>query len=91
VIVFRYVVAGSTFCRKMLQPLGLVVFTCLLASSAGFLWHAIPIILAISLVYGATRHELVGPILHNAYRTAVWIVGFMAVIFAILWVISWLV
>ena len=67
------------------------MFSYLLASSTGLLLHAIPIILAISLVYGATRHELVGPILHNAYRTAVWIVGFMAVIFAILWVISWLV
>jgi hypothetical protein len=30
--------------------------------SSHFLWHAIPIIIAISLVYGATRHELMGPI-----------------------------
>jgi len=63
----------------------------LFASSTGILWHAIPIILVVSLVYGATRHELVGPILHNAYRTVVWIISFMAVIFAILWVLAWLV
>jgi len=67
------------------------VFSYLLASSSGLLFHAIPLILAISLVYGATRHEFVGPILHNAYRTAVWIIGFMAAIFAVLWVLSWFV
>jgi hypothetical protein len=55
------------------------------------LWHAIPIILAISLVYGATRHELIMPILNHAYRTAVWIVGFMAIIVAVLAFTSWLV
>ncbi len=63
----------------------------LLGASTGFIWHAIPIIAAISLVYGATRHELMGPILYSAYRTAVWILGFVAVIVAILLVISWFV
>jgi hypothetical protein len=63
----------------------------LLGTSINLLWHAIPIILAISLVYGATRHELMGPILHHAYRTAVWIVGFMAAIALVLGVISWFV
>ena len=59
--------------------------------SSGYLWHAIPIIAAISLVYGATRHELMRPILYSAYRTAVWIVTFVAVIVAILLVIGWVV
>jgi hypothetical protein len=59
--------------------------------SSYFLWHAIPIIVAISLVYGATRHELMEPILHSAYRTTLWILGFVAVIAAILIVVSWLV
>jgi hypothetical protein len=59
--------------------------------STGLLWHAIPISVIISLVYGATRHELLRPILLNAYHTAVWIVSFVAVIFAILWVVSWFV
>jgi hypothetical protein len=61
-----------------------VISTCLM-------WHAVPIIVAVSLVYGATRHELWGPILRHAYRTAVWIVSFMAAIFAILLVVSWFV
>ena len=55
------------------------------------MWHAIPIVLIVSLVYGATRHELLGPILHHAFRTAVWIVGFMLVIAGILWGVSLLV
>ena len=53
-------------------------------------WYVMPLIVTISLVYGATRHELMGPILHNAFRAATWIVGFMAIIFFILLGISWL-
>lgn len=67
------------------------MFEPLLASSTGLLWHAIPIVLAISLVYGATRHELVKPILWHAYHTAVWIIGFMLIIVVILAVVSWFV
>ena len=53
------------------------------------LWWALPLIVSVSLVYGATRHELMGPILNNAFRAAVWIGGFMAIIFAVLMAISW--
>jgi len=53
------------------------------------LWYALPLIISVSLVYGATRHELMGPILNNAFRAAVWIGGFMAIIFAVLMAISW--
>jgi hypothetical protein len=66
------------------------VLPILLAASTGLLWHSIPIIILVSLVYGATRHELMGPVLHNAFRTAVWITGFMLLIAAILMVLSWL-
>ena len=62
-----------------------------LASGTRLLWYAIPIVLAISLVYGATRHELLKPILLHAYHTAVWIVGFMLMIVAILVAVSWFV
>ncbi len=55
------------------------------------LWYAVPLIVSISLVYGATRHESMGPILNNAVRAASWIVGFMATIFVILWAVSWFV
>jgi Na+/alanine symporter len=53
------------------------------------LWYAIPLIVSISLVYGATRHEQMMPILQHAWRTAKWIVGFMLIIVAVLTIISW--
>ena len=67
------------------------MFDPLLASGTMLLWYAIPIVLAISLVYGATRHELLKPILLHAYHTAVWIVGFMLMIVVILVAVSWFV
>lgn len=60
----------------------------LFATSSSLLWHAIPIVLIVSLVYGATRHELLAPILHHALRTAAWIAGFMLMIAGVLWVVS---
>lgn len=59
-----------------------------LGQAVNHLWYAIPLILAISLVYGATRHETLPGILVNAYRAATWIVSFMAIIFGVLFVIS---
>ena len=53
------------------------------------LWYALPLVIAVSLVYAATRHEETGPILRHAGRVAAWILGFMAVIFAILFLVSW--
>jgi hypothetical protein len=52
------------------------------------IWYALPAIIAISLVYAATRHEALGPILHHALRTALWIAGFMAIFFLLLRLIS---
>jgi len=55
----------------------------------GDLWYAVPLIIAVSLVYAATRHERMRPILLHAGRFALWIVGFMAVVFVVLTLISW--
>jgi len=53
------------------------------------LWLVVPLVIVISLVYGATRHELIGPILQQAFKAGVWIVGFMSIIFVLFFVISW--
>jgi len=53
------------------------------------LWYTVPLIVAVSLVYSATRHELTAPILAHAARIGLWIIGFMAVIFALLLLVSW--
>jgi hypothetical protein len=52
-------------------------------------WYALPLIVVVSLVYSATRHELMRPILVHAGRTAVWITGFMVVVFLLLSLMSW--
>ncbi len=53
------------------------------------LWFSLPLIVVISLVYSATRHEAMASILHHAVRLGGYIFGFMACIFAVLWGISW--
>ena len=53
------------------------------------LWYALPLVVAVSLVYAATRHEEMASILAHAFRVGVWIVGFMAVVFAILVAMLW--
>lgn len=65
----------------------------LLAAGAwgNHLWHLVPLVASISLVYGATRHELMGPILINAGRMAKWLLSFMLVVFLVLATISWFV
>jgi hypothetical protein len=54
------------------------------------LWYAVPLIVAVSLVYAATRHELMEPILRHALHTAVWIVGFMLVVGFVLFLLTFL-
>ena len=53
------------------------------------IWYAVPLIVSVSLVYAATRHETMGPIVVHAARFAVWIVVFMAIVFAVLQALSW--
>ncbi len=68
----------------------LATLTMLAAMDPLRIWFAVPIIVSVSLVYAATRHEEMGPILVHAGRFAVWIVVFMAIVFAALQALSWL-
>lgn len=54
------------------------------------LWHLVPLVVAISLVYGATRHEEMKQIIVQSYRTAAWLLAFLGIIFVIFAVLSWL-
>lgn len=54
------------------------------------LWYAIPAIVAVSLVYAATRHEETGPILQHAVRVGAWITGFMLAVFVVIEFVAWL-
>ncbi len=55
------------------------------------LWYAVPIIIAMSLVCAATRHEQMRPILFHAARFVVGIAGFMLAVFVVVAFISWLI
>lgn len=52
------------------------------------LWYAVPLIVSVSLVCAATRHEEMGPILNHAARFALWILVFMVVVAAVLWLMG---
>jgi len=63
----------------------------MLSISPTYLLYYIPLLVAISLVYGATRHEDMRLVLHHAVYTAYWITAFMGVIFLIIWIMGALV
>lgn len=48
------------------------------------MWYSVPLIVVISLVYAATRHEFMRPILEHAVRFGVWVVAFMLIVFVVL-------
>lgn len=54
------------------------------------LWYSVPLIVSVSLVCAATRHEQFGPILAHAARFGLWIVVFMAAVMALLGLMDWL-
>ncbi len=70
--------------------IGTTILLMLAAMDPLRIWFALPIIVSVSLVYAATRHEQMGPIVVHATRFAVWIVVFMAIVFAGLQLMSWL-
>lgn len=54
------------------------------------LWYALPLIVSVSLVCAATRHEDMGPILNHAVRFGLWIVIFMAAVMALMALLEWM-
>ena len=52
-------------------------------------WYALPLVIVVSLVYAATRHEAMEPILHHAMRIGTWIIGFMAVVLIVIVLLLW--
>lgn len=69
-------------------PLSLFSAAALFGVHINDLWYSLPLIVVVSLVYSATRHELPRPITVGAVRMAAWIAGFMIIGFAILFAIS---
>ena len=63
----------------------------MLSISPTYLLYYVPLMIAIALVFGATRHEDMTGILKHAGHTARWITGFMGMIFVILYFVGWIV
>jgi hypothetical protein len=60
----------------------------LLATRLNELWYALPLIVAISVVYSGTRYERTDDILVGTFRSLAWIVTFMAIILVVLWLVG---
>ncbi len=60
----------------------------LFATRINDMWYALPLIVSVSLVYSATRHEEMRDICIGAVRTGTWIGGFMLALFLILFWMS---
>jgi hypothetical protein len=48
-------------------------------------WHLLPLVIVVSIVYSATRHEQWSLIWRRALRLTVFILVFMATTLAVLW------
>ncbi|MBX3411623.1 MAG: hypothetical protein KF708_02805 [Pirellulales bacterium] len=63
----------------------------LLAAGENQLWYLLPLVVAVSLVWSATRHEDMGQILRRALRAGLTILGLLGAAFVLLFAISrWL-
>ena len=78
---------AATFSSETLQSS--LVLGDMLPVSPEYLLYYLPLLVAISLVFGATRHEDTQLVLMHSLHTARWITGFMAIIFVVLLVVSW--
>ncbi len=63
----------------------------MLSISPTYLLYFVPLLIAIALVFGATRHEDMSLILKHAGHTARWIGGFMGLIFVVILMIQYFV
>ncbi|MBM82967.1 MAG: hypothetical protein CMJ78_20590 [Planctomycetaceae bacterium] len=59
-----------------------------LLAASNFTWYVFPLAFVISLVYSASRYELPERIIRRATRLFITIVGFMAIVFAVLLALS---
>ena len=76
--------------RIRIETPAVMLFNLLAAPGAARLWYAVPLITSVSLVYAATRHEEMGPILIHAVRFAIWILVFMAIVLGVIQLMSWM-
>ncbi len=57
----------------------------MLLAQANQLWYALPLVVSISLVYAATRHEDMPSILVHSLRFGGWVVAFLLGLGVLFW------
>ena len=72
------------------RPVGATLNLLPLAANTAAMWYAIPLVVSVSLVCAATRHELMRPIIEHAIRFGVWLLVFMAVFVGLLALLEWM-
>jgi hypothetical protein len=60
-------------------------------AATALLWYSLPLMVSVSLVCAATRHELLRPILDHAVRFGVWVLVFMGLFVALISLLQWLI
>ena len=53
------------------------------------LWYALPLVVTISLVYAATRHERMGEIIPHAIHFGLMVLLVAAIVFVVFFAMSW--
>jgi hypothetical protein len=61
------------------------VLPLMLLAQTAQMWYSLPLIVSVSLVYAATRHEDMPSILWHALRFGAWIAAFLAALGFLLW------
>lgn len=62
----------------------------MLSISLTYLFYYVPLLVAVSLVYAASRHEDMKLVLRHALQTGIWITAFMGSIFVIMLIMGYL-
>jgi len=57
----------------------------MILAQANQLWYSLPLVVSVSLVYAATRHEDMSLILRHALRFGTWIAIFLIGLGLLLW------
>ncbi len=61
----------------------------ILFSAIAKIWFSLPLIVVVSLCYGATRHEQLKEIVIYSVKTCIWVLAFMAIIFLLVMMTGW--
>lgn len=54
-----------------------------------YVFYLLPLLIAVSVVFGATRRESPAEIVKHGWQTARWLIGFVLIIASVLAIVGW--